>query len=131
MKKLIQKEKDKELSKYLKALSHPVRLSIIRTLMENSRCPHGCNPCTCGKECDGRNCKCGCTCGTLVEQFDMSQSTISQHIKELKSAGLINIKTRKGDYTINHHKLNETLRMLQEILETQNLGIEENKKCCV
>ena len=132
MKKKNFDEKDKELAIYLKALSHPIRLSIIRTLIDSCRCPHGSHPCSCGEKCVGKNCKCGCKCGTLVEKFDISQSTVSQHIKELKSAGLIEIKSRKGDYTLNHSKLKETLDLLQNIFELPlNNFQEENKcKCC-
>ena len=121
--------KDMVLSKCLKALAHPVRLSIIRTLMDTCRCPHGSHPCSCGESCEGKNCKCGCKCGTLVDKFDMSQSTISQHIKELKSAGLIELKSRKGDYTINHTKLKETLHMLHNIFELPYEKAQEVKKC--
>lgn len=129
---MVLEKNDKVLSKYLKALSHPVRLAIIRKLMQNSRCPNGCNPCNCKDKCECKNCKCGCKCGTLVDMFDMSQSTISQHIKELKSAGLIELKSRKGDYTINHIKLKETLDLLQKIFEFSNntLHQEKNCECC-
>ena len=122
-------EKDIKLAKYLKALSHPVRLSILKTLMDNCRCPHGSHPCNCGEACEGRNCKCGCKCGTIVENFNLSQSTISQHIKELKSVGLIELKSRKGDYTINHVKLKETWEMLQNIFELPGDNLQENKEC--
>lgn len=123
------KEKDKELAKYLKALSHPVRLSIIRKLMDNCRCPHGSHPCRCGENCEGKNCKCGCRCGALVDMFDMSQSTVSQHIKELKSAGLIELKSRKGDYILNHSKIRETFNLLQEIFEIPSDLSQEDLEC--
>ena len=129
MKKFDFEENDKVLAKYLKALSHPVRLSILRALMDNCRCPHGSHPCSCGKDCEGKNCKCGCKCGTFVDMFDISQSTVSQHIKELKSAGLIELKSRKGDYTLNHSKLRETLEMLQNIFELPLINLQEDKKC--
>ena len=122
-------DKDKVLVKYLKALSHPIRLSIIRTLMDNCRCPHGSNPCSCGEHCEGKNCKCGCKCGTLVDIFDKSQSTVSQHIKELKEAGLIELKSRKGDYTLNHSKLKEFIDLLQNIFEFPVNNLQENTKC--
>lgn len=132
MNKLYFEENDKLLSKYLKAVSHPVRLTILRALMDNCRCPNGNHPCSCGESCEGKNCKCGYKCGTLVEMFDISQSTVSQHIRELKSAGLIDLKTRKGDYTLNHSKLKEMLDLFKDIFEFQlNSYQEENKcKCC-
>ena len=132
MKKSDLEYEDKVLAKYLKALSHPVRLSIIRTLMEKGRCPHGCHPCGCGEDCEGKNCKCGCKCGTLVDMFEISQSTVSQHIKELKSAGLIELSSRKGDYTINHSKLKETIDLLQNIFELPfNKNSQEGEcRCC-
>ena len=123
------KGQEKSLANYLKALSHPVRLSIIKALLENSRCPHGSHPCNCGESCDGKNCKCGCKCGNLVERLGMSQSTVSQHIKELKSAGLIALESRKGDYTINHSKLKETLELLQKFFELPLNNVQEEKKC--
>jgi ArsR family transcriptional regulator len=49
-----------------KALSHPGRLEILRILA--------------GK---------ACICGDIVEQMPLSQATVSQHLKELKNAGLI------------------------------------------
>ncbi|MCH5226379.1 MAG: helix-turn-helix transcriptional regulator [Muribaculaceae bacterium] len=130
--KLDLENKDKLLAKQLKALSHPIRLSILRTLMEQSKCPHGSHPCSCGVSCEGENCKCGCKCGTFVEMFDLSQSTISQHIKELKSAGLIEIKSRKGEYRVNHSKLKETFEMLRNIfhLPLDDYYEKDNCSCC-
>lgn len=49
-----------------KALGHPGRLEILRILA-------------------GR----ACICGDIVEQMPLSQSTVSQHLKELKKVGLI------------------------------------------
>jgi DNA-binding transcriptional ArsR family regulator len=50
-----------------KALSHPVRLHILEILY-------------------GRR---GCVCGGLVDLLPLAQSTVSQHLKELRNAGLI------------------------------------------
>lgn len=121
------KEKDIELANVMKALGHPVRLTIVRRIIEKSMCPCGCNPCTCGEKCKGENCKCGCKCGELVNSLPMAQSTVSQHLKELQKAGVINIAGRKGDYTLNHDKLNEVSLLLQSFLghETEpNLDTE-------
>lgn len=117
------------LAKYLKALSHPVRLSIVRTLMDNCKCPNGCNPCNCGESCEEKNCKCGCKCATIVEKFEMSQSTISQHIKELKSVGLIDLKSRKGDYTLNYQKIKEIFNLLHNMFEFPVFEVQEDHLC--
>ncbi|MBL7888055.1 MAG: winged helix-turn-helix transcriptional regulator [Bacteroidia bacterium] len=50
-----------------KALSHPARVAIIKFLAEQK----------------------SCICNDIVEQLPLSQSTVSQHLKELKNAGLI------------------------------------------
>lgn len=50
-----------------KALSHPVRLQIVAHLRRTH----------------------GCICGKIVEIFPLAQSTVSQHLKHLKRAGLV------------------------------------------
>lgn len=123
-------ESDIQLSKFFKALSHPVRISILRNLIDKSRCPCGCNPCKCGESCEGKNCQCGCRCGELVDLFPMSQSTVSQHIKELKNAGLIDISGRKGDYILDYTKINEGVELFLSLLEHQNSIPMMNQECC-
>jgi predicted transcriptional regulator len=59
--------KEETLARYAKALSHPVRIRILNFL-EKQSC---------------------CFTGQLTEEIPMAQSTISQHLKELKDAGLI------------------------------------------
>jgi predicted transcriptional regulator len=61
------KEDEIAIAKFAKALSHPVRVAILKELSSLSCC---------------------CT-GDLTEKFPLAQSTISQHLKELKNAGLI------------------------------------------
>lgn len=55
-------------AKIAKALSHPVRVYIIKKLSEMNSC---------------------CYSGDLVEELPVGRSTLSQHLKELKYAGLI------------------------------------------
>ncbi|HEY6952170.1 MAG TPA: metalloregulator ArsR/SmtB family transcription factor [Bacteroidota bacterium] len=50
-----------------KALSHPARVAIIKLLLKRQEC----------------------VCGAIVEELPLSQSTVSQHLKELKTVGLI------------------------------------------
>lgn len=61
------KEADDELATLAKALGHPARVQIIRLLSRRD----------------------GCVCGEIVEGLDLAQSTVSQHLKVLKDAGLI------------------------------------------
>lgn len=55
------------LARRLKALAHPARLTIVRALMEADRC----------------------SCGDIVRSLPLAQSTVSQHLKVLREAGLI------------------------------------------
>jgi len=69
------------LAKFAKALGHPTRIKILNYL-ESQSC---------------------CFTGDLVEIIPLAQSTISQHLKELKMAGLIQgeVTTPKIKYCIN------------------------------
>ncbi len=58
---------DEELARLARALAHPARVRIIRLLEARS----------------------ACVCGELVEALPLAQSTVSQHLKVLKEAGLI------------------------------------------
>lgn len=51
----------------LKAIAHPARIAILQHLMKAN----------------------ACICGDLVSELGLAQATISQHLKELKNAGLI------------------------------------------
>ena len=69
------------LARFAKALGHPTRIAILKHL-ENQSC---------------------CFTGDLVDVFPLAQSTVSQHLKELKDAGLIQgeLKSPKIKYCIN------------------------------
>ena len=60
-------EKQNQLANLAKALGHPARIAILETLSKRSTC----------------------VCGDLVDELPLSQSTISQHLAELKKVGLI------------------------------------------
>ena len=74
-------EKEK-LAGLFKALAHPVRLKIIEHLKQV-------------------NC---CICGEIVEILPLSQSTVSQHLKHLKVAGLVKgeIEGPRTCYCVDH-----------------------------
>src|ERR1044072_9798458 len=59
--------KENKMARYAKALAHPARIAILKLLAT----------------------KATCQCGNIVEELPLSQSTVSQHLKELKEAGLI------------------------------------------
>ncbi|MDH3382385.1 MAG: metalloregulator ArsR/SmtB family transcription factor [Flavobacteriaceae bacterium] len=73
-----------QLARFSKALGHPTRIAILKHL-ESQSC---------------------CFTGDLVEVFPLAQSTISQHLKELKNAGLIQgeLNPPKIKYCINQKK---------------------------
>jgi ArsR family transcriptional regulator, arsenate/arsenite/antimonite-responsive transcriptional repressor len=58
---------DRELAALSKALGHPARVAILRFLRR-----------------DG-----SCICGDIVDRLPLAQATVSQHLKVLKSAGLL------------------------------------------
>ena len=60
-------EADGELAALAKALGHPARVRILRLLSRRT----------------------GCICGEIVGELDLAQSTVSQHLKVMKEAGII------------------------------------------
>ncbi len=58
---------DRDLAALAKALGHPARVRIVRFLLSRD----------------------SCMCGDIVEHLPLAQSTVSQHLKLLKEAGLI------------------------------------------
>lgn len=75
-----------------KALGHPARIAILQAVAAQP----------------------GCVCGDLVLQLPLSQATISQHLKELKEAGLIQgeVSGPRMCYCLN----GQALRVLQDFL---------------
>lgn len=70
-----------ELALWMKALGHPARIAIIEFLLKTN----------------------SCICGDIVNELPLSQPTVSQHLKELKSAGIIqgNIEGTAICYCLN------------------------------
>jgi len=86
---------------YSKALGHPARIAILQVLAQHK----------------------GCICSAIVEKLPLSQSTVSQHLKELKNAGLI-----KGDidgpsvcYGIDERTWGKAKKLLGDLFEHFNL----------
>ncbi len=89
--------KDNRVSKYAKALSHPARVAILKLLIKKQ----------------------ACICGDIVDELPLSQSTVSQHLKELKEAGLIkgDIEGTKVCYCINEDEWKAAQSYLNELFD--------------
>ncbi|WP_202701800.1 helix-turn-helix transcriptional regulator [Flavobacterium sp. UGB4466] len=98
-------DKQNQIATIAKALGHPARIAIIEYLLKVNEC----------------------ICGDIVNELPLAQPTVSQHLKELKNAGLIkgNIEGNAICYCINE----ETF----DVLKTYFSGIitvTKNQKCC-
>lgn len=83
------------LSDIAKALSHPARISILKILTQMNVC----------------------MCGEIVDLLPLSQSTVSQHLKELKRVGLIKgeIEGPKVCYCIDNKVIREAKKNLDKL----------------
>ena len=86
----------KKFARYAKAMGHPVRMYILETLSKQSCCYSG----------------------DLSEVLPIAKSTLSQHLKELKSAGLIQgeIETPKIRYCLNKQNWEEARTFYKKLL---------------
>lgn len=99
-------EEQVELSKLLKVLGHPARIAIVQSIIRTN----------------------ACVCGDLVTEIGLAQSTISQHLKELKSVGIIQgtIEGTSVCYCINKN----TWKRLQSSLGVLLNSVEAEPDCC-
>ncbi len=91
-------EMTEELARIAKALGHPVRLYIIRKLAVMNSC---------------------CYSGDLFEELPIARSTLSQHLKELKYAGLIQGETEapKIKYCIQRENWEKARKYFKDFFE--------------
>ncbi len=94
------------IAKLAKALGHPARIAIIEYLTKAQ----------------------SCVCGDIVNELPLSQSTVSQHLKELKSAGLIKgtIDGPSVCYCIN----NEVWQLAKIQFESLFTSFRSDTSCC-
>ncbi len=99
-------EKQNQISTLAKALGHPARIAILDFLLKVDTC----------------------ICGDIVNELPLAQPTISQHLKELKNAGLIkgNIEGNAICYCIDE----TALEILQDYFKTISTNIEKKKSNC-
>ncbi|HTM99256.1 MAG TPA: metalloregulator ArsR/SmtB family transcription factor [Pedobacter sp.] len=99
--------RENEMALLMKALGHPARIAIIDYLLKVNTC----------------------ICGDIVNELPLAQPTVSQHLKELKNAGLIkgNIEGNAICYCIN----GETFFKFQDFLSLIFEKIQNQKdNCC-
>ncbi len=98
--------KDNKIAMYAKAFAHPARIAILKLLIQKN----------------------ACVCGDIVDELPLSQSTVSQHLKELKEAGLIkgSIEGVKICYCIDEKEWENAKKYLNELFELQ----VKKKNCC-
>ena len=96
------------LAEFAKAISHPARVAILKVLAEKQTC----------------------ICGEIVEVLPLAQSTVSQHLKELKEIGLIDgtIDGAKSCYCINWEAFGKVGAMLNHFFDKTRL--QNGEKCC-
>lgn len=102
---LFSKEQN-ELAEIAKAFAHPARIAILQHLLASNQC----------------------ITGDLVEQVGLAQATISQHLKELKSLGIIKgtVEGTSVCYCIDEQKWTEVEVMLQSFFRSYN----PTDECC-
>ena len=99
--------KTETLARFAKALGHPARIAIMKFLAKQETCYFG----------------------DIHEELPIAQATVSQHLKELKDAGLIQgeIETPKVKYCIVRENWEYARELFAEFVQTE---ICKDKDCC-
>lgn len=99
---------EQSLAAFAKALAHPARIVILKVLAEKNEC----------------------ICGQIVEVLPLAQSTVSQHLKELKEAGLIKgtIEGPRSCYCINWEAFHQFQAAFTDLFT--HLSLQQKNSCC-
>lgn len=89
---------ENRMAKLAKAFAHPARIAILTLLAKKQTC----------------------MCGDIVDELPLSQSTVSQHLKELKEAGLIKgeIEGAKVCYCIDFREWKAAQSLVNELFDS-------------
>jgi DNA-binding transcriptional ArsR family regulator len=100
-------EEQKRIAAITKALAHPARIAILQELAKQNNCQ----------------------CGKLADIVGLAQPTVSQHLKELKNAGLIKgtIDESRACYCLSGENLNELSTFVNELKNAIELQLVN---CC-
>jgi DNA-binding transcriptional ArsR family regulator len=95
-----------EIALMAKALAHPARIAILQYLVKKN----------------------ACVCGDLVEELGLAQATTSQHLKELKNAGIIHgtIEGPSVCYCINP----KVWKQYRELFNSFFKEVSTDQSCC-
>lgn len=87
---------DEELASLAKAIAHPARIQILRLLANRK----------------------SCICGDIVSELPLAQSTVSEHLRVLKSAGLVmgEVDGPRVCYCINPARLQRLKQLVRDLL---------------
>lgn len=99
-------EAQNEMATVFKALGHPARMAIIDYLLRVN----------------------SCVCGDIVNELPLAQATISQHLKELKAAGIIkgSIEGASICYCLDESKIEHLIAFFSSIQK----ALTKQSKCC-
>ena len=101
-KKELFKKDEVELAELAKAISHPARIAILKILAKQK----------------------SCICGRIVDDIPLAQSTVSQHLKELKKAGLVRgtIDGVKSSYCLDREYFERAVNQMIQLKELLSRG---------
>jgi predicted transcriptional regulator len=100
-------DEQNQLATALKAIAHPARIAILQQIIAAK----------------------ACICGNLALELGLAQATISQHLKELKTAGIIKgtIEGVSVCYCINDEVWNTLSKQLSSFFASNEI---DAKSCC-
>lgn len=99
--------RQKQIARFAKAMGHPIRMAILDFLVKQDTCFFG----------------------NIHEVLPISKATVSQHLKELKDAGLIQgeVEAPKVKYCINRENWETASKLFAEFF---NQKADRKVKCC-
>ena len=99
---------DQAVADFARALSHPARVAILRTLSHRKQC----------------------ICGEIVEVLPLAQSTVSQHLKALREAGLITgeIDGPRSCYCLDTQAVQKLAASLEKFVDQLREAVKP--QCC-
>ena len=101
---------EQRLADWTKALGHPARIAILQVLAKRNTC----------------------ICGEIVEVLPLAQATVSQHLKALLEAGLIQgtIDGPRSCYCINPKAMAQFEKAMTQFFTKTQIALNDKTSCC-